>query len=193
MDSAGDPGAGLVGVQDVGGPELSPQFVEETVEPICCFGRQARQPTGRHRCPADLGEQFRRPGHRDVLADHQIDSRRPHDGAVTSGSYGLFRERRFCDGPATATPGLGLVLGHLQAPHWQVVDLAGFTADDLGADQALPTSTALVGHVELPVVGHLGSGQHRPGGTRLLARSALHLFRHELLRLLTHLAAALLA
>ena len=65
--------------------------------------------------------------------------------------------------------------------------------DDLGAAQALPTGTALVGHVELPVVGHLSPGQRRPGGTRLLARSALNLFRHELLRLLTHLAAPLLA
>ena len=128
-----------------------------------------------------------------MLADHQVHSRRPHDGAITSGSYGLFGEQRSCYRPATAAPGLGLVLGHLQAPHGQVVDLAGLTADDLGAAQALPTSTALVGHVELPVVGHLGSGQHRPGGTRLLARPALHLFRHELLRLLTHLAAALLA
>jgi len=79
-------------------------------------------------------------------------------------------------GPATATPGLGLVLGHLQAPYGQVVDLAGFAADDLGAIQAFPTTTALVGHVELPVVGHLGPGQRRPGGTGLLARPAFHLF-----------------
>jgi len=68
VNSAGHPCARLIGVQDVGRPELFSQFVEETAEPARCFGRQARQPTGRHRCPAHLGEQLGCPGHRDVLA-----------------------------------------------------------------------------------------------------------------------------
>ena len=76
-------------------------------ERLAGLGRQPCQPAGGHRRPADLGEQCRRPGHRQVLAGHQIDGSRTHNRAVTGSSSGLGWERSLLSPPRSGSAGTG--------------------------------------------------------------------------------------
>jgi hypothetical protein len=130
VQPAGDPGAGLVEMGDLGGGELRTDRLGEPAQPRRALGQHRGQRAAGHARAQHLRQQLTGPLHRQVLPGQQVAAQRADPRPIARRRARLVGEARGGHPPAPAPAPLGPMLGRPQPHLGQVENLPRLHPDN---------------------------------------------------------------